>query len=98
MKIVSEINSIAKLTRAGNLVIIALSLFLVRYLVVKPFLFLDNTESSISDFQFSLLTLAVVLIAAGGYVINDIFEMCIRDRSCTGIFNVDGIGSNHSWL
>ncbi|MBK7969077.1 MAG: geranylgeranylglycerol-phosphate geranylgeranyltransferase [Bacteroidetes bacterium] len=77
MKIVSEINSIAKLTRAGNLVIIALSLFLVRYLVVKPFLFLDNTESSISDFQFSLLTLAVVLIAAGGYVINDIFDVQI---------------------
>ncbi|MBK6641467.1 MAG: hypothetical protein IPG39_09580 [Bacteroidetes bacterium] len=40
-------------------------------------MFLDNTESSISDFQFSLLTLAVVLIAAGGYVINDIFDVQI---------------------
>lgn len=77
MKILSEIKSIAKLTRAGNLVIIALSLFLVRYLVVKPFLLLENIESSVTDLQYSLLTLAIVLIAAGGYVINDIFDVQI---------------------
>jgi 4-hydroxybenzoate polyprenyltransferase len=77
MKILSEIKTIAKLTRAGNLIIIALSLFLVRYLVVKPFLLLESIESSITDFHFSLLTLAIVLIAAGGYVINDIFDVQI---------------------
>lgn len=84
MKILSEIRSIIKLTRAGNLVIIALSLFLIRYMVVKPFLLLENTESSVTDFQFSLLTLAIVLIAAGGYVINDIFDIRIDEINKPG--------------
>ena len=71
-------NSIIKGTfsaiRFPNLVIICISLFLVRYSIVKPILSYSGTGSSVSDTNYWLLIAATLLIAAAGYIINDHYD------------------------
>lgn len=59
-----------KLIRYQNLLMIAVMQFLFRY----TFLIWQNIPLALSDLQYVLLVLATILIAAGGYVINDIFD------------------------
>jgi 4-hydroxybenzoate polyprenyltransferase len=68
------LKNILSITRAGNLMIICLIFLMVRHTIILPFLGADASESSLSNTQFLLLMLSTVLIAAGGYVINDIFD------------------------
>ena len=58
------------LIRFKNLLLIAFMQFLFRYGFLKQ----QNIPLALADFQFALLVLATVLIAAGGYLINDIFD------------------------
>ncbi len=60
-----------KLIRAGNLVFIALTMFLIKYGLFEPF----GVAITLNLFGFSMLVLAVVLVAAAGYVINDIYDV-----------------------
>jgi len=60
-----------KLVRATNLIFIALTMFLIKYGLFEPF----EAAFTLNLFGFSLLVLAVVSIAASGYVINDIFDV-----------------------
>jgi len=60
-----------KLVRATNLIFIALTMFLIKYGLFDPF----EATITLNLFGFSLLVLAVVSIAASGYVINDIFDV-----------------------
>lgn len=78
--------SLLRLIRFTNLVMIAFSMYLIRYMIVVPFLKEAETTSLLSAFHFSILTLSVVLTAAGGYVINNYFD--------TGIDAVNKPGSN----
>lgn len=59
-----------KLIRYQNLLMLALMQVLLRY----GFLKYQNISLSLADWQFALLVLATVLIAAAGYVINDIMD------------------------
>jgi len=59
-----------KLIRYQNLLLIALMQLVIRF----GYLELINIPLSLWYWQYSLLILATVLIAAGGYVINDIFD------------------------
>ncbi len=59
-----------KLVRYQNLLMLALMQLLLRY----GFLKYQNINLSLADWQFGLLVLATVLIAAAGYVINDIMD------------------------
>ena len=60
-----------RLIRWKNLVIVALTQYLIRYTLLIPFIqFL-----SLEDMQFLLLVISTVLIAAAGYIINDYFDM-----------------------
>lgn len=59
-----------KLIRIGNLIFIALTMFLIKYGLFEPF----DVAITLNLFGFSLLVLAVVCTAASGYVINDIFD------------------------
>lgn len=68
------LKNIISITRAGNLIMVCLIFLLVRHTIILPFLSGDSGGSSLSDFQYLLLMLSTVLIAAGGYVINDIFD------------------------
>lgn len=62
------------LIRFKNLIIIALTQYLIRYAVIEPMISLSSFELQLSHFNFFLMSLATVLIAAGGYIINDYFD------------------------
>ncbi len=62
--------SFFKLIRYQNLLMLAFMQLIFRY----GFLKWQNVPLSLADWQYCLLVLATVLIAAGGYVINDIFD------------------------
>jgi 4-hydroxybenzoate polyprenyltransferase len=66
-----------KLIRFSNLLIVIMTMVLMRYAIIGPVLGKMNTglalQSSWSD--FIILVFATVLITAGGYVINDYFDI-----------------------
>ncbi|HKR06686.1 MAG TPA: geranylgeranylglycerol-phosphate geranylgeranyltransferase [Bacteroidia bacterium] len=66
-----------KLIRLPNLVIIALTQYLIRHTIIIPILAAYNLTSTVSEINFFLLVLSTVLIAAGGYVINDYYDLQI---------------------
>ncbi|NVO11555.1 MAG: geranylgeranylglycerol-phosphate geranylgeranyltransferase [Bacteroidales bacterium] len=65
---------ILKVVRIKNLLIVAATLYLMRYCIIQPLLQLKNLDLQLSSFYFFLLTLATVFITAAGYVINDYFD------------------------
>lgn len=60
-----------KLIRYQNLFMLALMQLIFRY----GFLELQNIPLALADWQYILLVLATVCIAAGGYIINNIFDV-----------------------
>ena len=66
------IKAFLKLIRWNNLLIIAFSQYLVRYFLI------ENARNSIfNDWKFLILVISTLCIAAGGYVINDYFDVKI---------------------
>ncbi len=63
--------SIFNLIRWKNLIMIALVQILIKYAFFPAF----GIKDTFSDFNFSLLVLATLCIAAGGYIINDIYDI-----------------------
>jgi len=61
--------SFLKLIRYKNLLMVLLTLVLTKYAII------DSLISTISDFQFILLVISILCITAGGYVINDVFDI-----------------------
>lgn len=59
-----------RVIRYQNLLMLALMQLIFRY----GFLKLQNVPLALNDWQYALLVLATVCIAAGGYLINDIFD------------------------
>lgn len=68
-----------KLLRIPNLIFIALIQFLMHFCVVTPVLKSYEIEPSMSVFQLILLVIATSFIAAGGYIINDYFDVRIDE-------------------
>jgi 4-hydroxybenzoate polyprenyltransferase len=66
--------SFLRLIRAGNLLIIVLTQYLVRIFLVGP---KENWLQHLADSRFFLLSLSTVLIAAAGYIINDYYDIKI---------------------
>jgi 4-hydroxybenzoate polyprenyltransferase len=64
-----------KLSRPINLLIIALTMLLLRYLIIKPFLFKNNIELVITTIDFALLIVSTLMIAGAGNIINDYFDI-----------------------
>ena len=62
--------SFLKLIRYKNLLMLTVMQLIFRY----GFLKLQNIDLALADWQYALLVLSTVFIAAGGYVINDIFD------------------------
>ncbi len=63
-----------KLLRARNLLIIAVTQYLIRYAVILPMLKHEGYVPQFSHLNFFLLVLTTMIIAAAGYVINDYFD------------------------
>jgi 4-hydroxybenzoate polyprenyltransferase len=60
-----------QIIRYKNLLMLAFLQLMIRY----GFLKLQHINLALTDFQFIMLVLATLLIAAGGYIINDIFDV-----------------------
>ena len=66
-----------RLIRIVNLLYIGLTQYLVQYTIIKPILGQAEVLPTLGDFHFFLLVMSTVCIAAGGYVINDYFDVKI---------------------
>lgn len=66
-----------KAIRYPNLIIIALSQVVLRYGIIAPLADAFGYDLVLSTMDFSLLVLSSVLIAAGGNIINDYFDIKI---------------------
>lgn len=73
-----QVNAFFRLIRIGNLLFIVIAQYLFYHCVIQSAYSISTEISSrLNQFQFQMLTLASVLIAAGGYVINDYFDLNI---------------------
>ena len=73
-----RISAFLQLIRLPNLLMLALLMVLIRYFLTAPVLYsLYKVSLPLSDGWFVLYALAVLLISAGGYVINDYFDLRI---------------------
>jgi 4-hydroxybenzoate polyprenyltransferase len=66
-----------KILRIPNLIIIAASMFLMKYAILSVFVNASDLSFQLEPKFFFLLVLSVVFIAAGGYLINDYFDLDI---------------------
>lgn len=69
--------SFFKLIRWQNLLIIALTQYLVRHCLIEPFYILQHINLQMNHLDFALFVLTIVLVSGGGYIINDIFDLNI---------------------
>ncbi|HNX85613.1 MAG TPA: geranylgeranylglycerol-phosphate geranylgeranyltransferase [Bacteroidales bacterium] len=69
--------ALSRLIRLPNLGIIVLTQCLLRYCLLNPFLYKDFPGVQSTTWDFFILVLITLLIAAGGYVINDYFDVKI---------------------
>lgn len=67
--------SFLKLIRWPNLLIILISMLFTLLLLIRPILGIHGFEQGMGVWPFSLLLAATILIAAGGYLINDFYDM-----------------------
>ena len=63
--------SILHLIRYKNLLMVFLSMFLTKYFLIESFI----STSLLSDIDFIILTISILLITMGGYLINDIYDI-----------------------
>lgn len=64
-----------KLIRIENLLMIAFTQYVLRYLVLRKILLQNGLQLELDHSLFFLIVLSTVLIAAGGYIINDYFDV-----------------------
>lgn len=69
------ISAFLRLIRWPNLLLLAILQLSIRYALAAPFLDEAQQGFLLSDFEFGILVLACVLIAAGGNIINDIEDI-----------------------
>ena len=63
-----------KLIRLPNLIIIALTQYVIRFFVIKPILQSGSMQLLFSPKEFLMLVFSTLCIAAAGYIINDYFD------------------------
>jgi len=78
-----------RLVRSLNLAFIVLTQFLFQYCIVIPAFAEHNLTNRLDNYSFAMLVLASVCIAAGGYVINDYFDLNIDRVNKPGKLVVD---------
>ncbi|PKP34547.1 MAG: prenyltransferase, partial [Bacteroidetes bacterium HGW-Bacteroidetes-15] len=66
--------SILRIVRIKNLIIVAATLYIMRFLIIQPLLARKGMELQLDEILFFFLTLATVFITGAGYVINDYFD------------------------
>ena len=64
-----------KLIRYQNLLIIAATQYMMRFLIIAPILAINGFKPQLDHLHFFLLVFSSMTITAAGYVINDYFDM-----------------------
>ena len=78
MKVLAEkIKPYLKLLRVGNLAFLAVLLYVMEKWVAVPLLHIEKFQEQMPWWVLLLLILSTICIAAGGYVINDYFDVKI---------------------
>lgn len=93
---IQKLFSFLKLIRTVNLLIIAFTMCMVRYAIVKPIIDKTFYKLEMPDLHFLILVFSVMTIAAAGYIINDYFDMKI-DRINKPENAVVGIDIKRRW-
>ncbi len=70
-----KIQSISQLVRLPNVLIVVLTMYLMRWSIVKPILYLLGFDPAMPEWSFALLVLSTALITAAGNVINDFHDI-----------------------
>ncbi len=68
---------ISRLIRLGNLMMVLFTMILTRYALILPIGYSGNLEMPAPLADFALLAISTLLITAGGYIINDYFDVRI---------------------
>lgn len=76
--------SYLKLVRPVNLLIIALTQYLVLFCIIRPFLSRAFVGLQMSQLDFALFVFSNVLLAAAGYAINDYFDTDVDEINKPG--------------
>ena len=63
------------LLRVPNLVIIILTQYLLGYGIIRPVMMMQDVEPALGNINFFILVLITLFVAAGGYLINDHFDV-----------------------
>jgi 4-hydroxybenzoate polyprenyltransferase len=67
--------SYLRLTRPFNLIMIVFTLYMVRLCFILPVLSFSNFPLQVNELAFAMFALAFGTIAAGGYIINDYYDV-----------------------
>ncbi len=89
--------SFLKLVRWPNLVFIVLTQLLFSYAIIQPAFQQAHLKPNIHGLYFILLVIASVIIAAGGYIINDYFDINIDSINKPEKLVVDKV-FNRRWV
>ena len=96
LSLIFYIKAFARLIRLPNVLIILLTQFLLRYCILLPYLYACE-PGSISPFpDFLILVSITAMIAVGGYVINDYFDVKIDSVNRPGKQVVNRFISGHA--
>ncbi len=68
------LKSILQVVRYRNLLIVAATMYLMRFFILQPLLNQKGMTLLLNELNFLMVTLATVFITAAGYVINDYFD------------------------
>ena len=84
--------------RPVNLLIVAVTMLMMRFLLISPAAAKFGLQLTLTNWEFCVLILSCVLIAAGGYVVNDLYDVAADDVNKPGV-NLIGrvISTSHGW-
>jgi len=87
--------SFLKLIRYKNLLMVLLTMVLTKYALIPSYL----SKGNLSNSEFIFLSLSIILIAAGGYIINDLFDIeADKINKPHKVFVTKTISIKHAWI
>ncbi len=78
------------LLRFPNLAIIILTQYLLGYGIIRPMMLMQHVDPPLGHMNFLILALVTVFIAAGGYIINDHFDVNTDRKNKAGKNMLEG--------
>ena len=70
-----KVAGFVRIVRMPNLLMVAATMYLMRWSIIRPILGLYDIDLQVSELAFFCLALSTVLITAAGYVINDYHDV-----------------------